>query len=120
VVQANNYDYRSLDAYETRALACTTGQLTAQLKHTIDNQVKQLAPGLKAKQTAQISRAGIESVSPDGSQWTLLVFGQLSVVNANYPKGRTDPFGAQVVVEKAHGKWLLADLKTVSSPVAGG
>ena len=70
--------------------------------------------------STQISRGGIETVTPDGRQWTLLVFGQLSVVNANYPKGRTDPFGAEVRMEKAHGKWVMSQLAVVSSPARGG
>jgi hypothetical protein len=119
VVAANDYDYRSLDAYETRALACTTGQLTAKLRTTIESLIKKNAPGIKARQTTQISRGGIETVTPDGAQWTLLLFGQLSVVNSNYPKGRTDPFGAQVRMEKVKGKWVMSDLTVVSSPVQG-
>jgi hypothetical protein len=119
VVATNNYTYTNLDGYERTALACTTGALTGKLKTTIESLVKQNAPRLKAKQTAQISRGGIESVSPDGKQWTLLIFGQLSVVNANYPKGRTDPFGAIVRMERVGGKWLMSDLNTVSSPVQG-
>jgi hypothetical protein len=119
VVTANNYSYTDLDGYEKRALACTTGALTGKLKQTIDSLIKQNAPKLRAKQTTQINRGGIESVSPDGQQWTLLIFGQLSVVNTNYPKGRTDPFGAEVRIDKVRGKWLMSDLTVVSSPVQG-
>jgi hypothetical protein len=120
VAATNDYSYTALDAYETKALACTTGQFTSKLRSTIENVVKKNAPGIKAKQTTRISRSGIQSVTPDGKQWTILVFGQLSVVNANYPDGRTDPFGALVTMENSHGKWLMANLDTVSSPVSGG
>jgi hypothetical protein len=120
VAATNDYSYTALDAYETKALACTTGQFTGKLRNTIQNLVKKNAPALKAKQTTRINRSGIQSVTPDGKQWTILVFGQLSVVNANYPDGRTDPFGALVTMEKTSGKWLMANLDTVSSPVSGG
>jgi hypothetical protein len=119
VVAANDYAYTDLDGYEKRALACTTGALTGKLRTTIESLVKAKAPQLKAKQTTQISRGGVQTVSPDGKQWTLLVFGQLSVVNANYPKGRTDPFGAEVTMEKVGGRWVMSDLNTVSAPVQG-
>lgn len=119
VVAANDYAYTDLDGYERRALACTTGALTGKLRTTIEKLVKDKAPQLKAKQTTRITRGGVETVSPDGKQWTLLIFGQLSVVNANYPKGRTDPFGAQVKMEKAGGKWVMSDLNTVSAPIQG-
>jgi len=120
VVAANDYDYRTLAAYEKRALACTTGGLTSQLKRTIESLIMKNAPTLKAKQATRITRGGIETVTPDGKQWTLLLFGQLSVVNAKDTSGRVDPFAAQVRVEKAHGKWLLAKLTVVSLPVSSG
>jgi hypothetical protein len=48
----------------------------------------------------------------------VLVFGQLSVVNSNEPKGRTDPFAAEVTMEKVHGKWLMSGLQTVATPLS--
>jgi hypothetical protein len=113
----NSYEYTRLDAYEQKALACATGPFVGQLRKTIDSLVKVNAPKLKSSQTAQINRGGIEAISPDGGQWTILLFGQLTVTNTNEPKGRTDPFAAQVRMQKAHGKWLIAGLTTVSSPV---
>jgi len=119
-VAANDYDYRTLAAYEKKALACTTGGLTSQLKQTIESLIMKNAPTLKAKQVTQISRGGIETVTPDGKQWTLLLFGQLSVVNAKEPNGRVDPFAAQVRMEKAHGKWVMSKLTVVSLPISSG
>jgi hypothetical protein len=117
LAQTNTYDYTKLDDYEKSALTCATGQFANQLKQTIETLVKVNAPKLKAKQTAQINKGGIETVSADGSQWTVLLFGQLSVVNTTDPKGRTDPFAAQVQMEKVRGTWLISQLKTVSSPL---
>ena len=118
VVTSNTYAYTQLDAYETKALACTTGQLRTKLKTTIDKLIKVNAPQLKASQRAQINRGGIETITSDGSQWTVLVFGQLAVTNTNSPKGRTDPFAAQVRMEKVHGKWIMSALATVSTPLS--
>ncbi len=118
VARTNTYKYTALAAYATAAHQCTTGELTVQLDKTIKTIIKQYAPTLKATQTAQISRGALEAVSPHGKQWTVLVFGQLTVVNTNEPKGRTDPFAAQVRMEKVHGKWLMSGLKTVATPVS--
>jgi Mce-associated membrane protein len=115
VAAANTYQYTDLDSYETKALACTTGQFTSQLQDTIERLIKANAPRLKSSQTAQINRGGIESVSQDGKQWTVLLFGQLSVTNNENKTPRTDPFAAQVRMDKVGGKWLIGALTTVSS-----
>jgi hypothetical protein len=107
-VAINSYKYSDLDTYERKALACTTGALTTDLRTAIDSIVKVKAPQLKASQTVQINNAGIESVASGGHQWTLLVFGQLNLVSSDYPKGNDAPFAAEVRVDKAHGKWLLS------------
>jgi Mce-associated membrane protein len=118
VATANTYKYTDLEDYENKALACTTGEFTNQLRDTIEQVIKANAPTQKASQTAQINRGGIEAISQDSKQWTIILFGQLSVTNTNYPKGRTDPFAAQVRMDKVNGKWLMSDLTTVSSPVS--
>jgi hypothetical protein len=118
VATANSYKYTDLDTYETKALACTTGEFTAQLKDTIEQLIKVNAPRLKSSQTAQIDRGGIEAITPDSKQWTILLFGQLSVTNDENKQPRTDPFAAQVRMDKVNGKWLIGALNTVSSPVS--
>jgi hypothetical protein len=115
---SNTYKYTQLAAFENKALDCATGTFRAQLKTTIERLIKVNAPQLKASQRAQISRGGIETITSNGHQWTVLLFGQLAVTNTNYPKGRTDPFAAQVRMQKVNGKWLMADLKTVSTPLS--
>lgn len=107
----NTYDYRKLDRAEAKALACTTGPFTDQYKKAFDTVVKANAGKLKATQTAQVNDAGIESVSPDGRQWVVLVFGQLATTNSQ--TGTTAPtlapFSARVTMEKAAGTWRVAN-----------
>ncbi|MFN2562509.1 MAG: hypothetical protein ABR571_14610 [Jatrophihabitans sp.] len=117
-VKTNTYKYTELPAYSAAVKQCTTGRLTGQINRTITTVIKKYAGPLKAVQTAHISRGAIESVSPHGKQWTVLVFGQLSVTNSNEPKGRTDPFAAEVTMEKVHGKWLMSGLQTVATPLS--
>jgi hypothetical protein len=117
VATTQTYKYTDLDNYERKALACAAGTFRAQFKRTIENVVKKHAPSLKAVQRARIDRGGIESITKDGRQWTILVFGELAVTNTNYPAGQTDPFGAQARMEKVDGQWRLVGLQTVSTPV---
>src|SRR5262249_20859585 len=115
VATTNTYEYTALDVYENEALACTTGQFTSQLKDTIEQLIKVSAPKLKSSQRCQINQGGIEAVSPDGKQWTILLYGQLSVTNNQNAQPRTDPFAAQVRMDKVNGKWLIGALTTVST-----
>jgi hypothetical protein len=116
LARTNSYDYRNLAAFEKAGLACTTGQETTQFRQAVQNIIKPNATKIKATQGAQINTTGIESVS--GNQWTLLVYGQLKVTNSSTPKGRVDPFAAEVRMEKAHGKWLISSEKVVSEPAS--
>lgn len=111
----NTYKYTAIDAFEKAGLACTTGKQTTDFRKAVDTLIRKNAATLKFTQTAQINKAAIESVS--GNQWTILLYGQLLVTNVQQPTGRTDPFSATVRMEKVKGKWLIASLRPVSSPI---
>ena len=81
----NTYDYRKLTGLVTKDLACTTGGFRTDLQTALQKTILAKAPKLKAVQTAQVNRAGIISVTPDGGQWTALVYGQL--VQYQYDNG---------------------------------
>jgi hypothetical protein len=117
VATTQSYRYNELDSFERKALACAAGQFRSQLQQTIRGVLKKQAPVIKAVQTARIDRGGIEAITKNGHQWTLLIYGELSVTNTKYPKGQTDPFAAQARVEKVGGHWLLVGLETVSTPL---
>jgi Mce-associated membrane protein len=107
----NTYDYRKLDAAEKSGLACTTGKLTDQYRTAMDKLIKPQAAKVQFTQTAQVNSAGIESISKDGSQWTVLIFGQLSTTNSqtgsNAPK--LSIFSARVTMQRSNGHWLVAN-----------
>lgn len=113
----NTYDYRKLDQAEQAGLACTTGTLTSQYRTAFEKVVKPKAGTLKFTQTAQILDAGIETVSRDGSQWTVLVFGQLSTTNSatgtNTP--RLDLFSARAVMQRVGTGWKIANYEYAPS-----
>jgi Mce-associated membrane protein len=114
----NTYKYTELDAYERRALACTTGAFTGDLRQAIQSIVKVKAPQLKASQTISVHDVGIESVN--GNHWTVLVFAQVDLKSITYPKGSQTPYAAEVDLEKVGGKWLLSRETTLGGTSSGG
>jgi Mce-associated membrane protein len=108
-----SYDYRNLDAAEAAGKACTTGQLKSDYTKAMETTVKQLAPQSKTVQTLQIAKAGIESISPDGKQWVVLVYGQQAVTDAKTKSGdapRLDLSSPEVTLDLVGGKWLVSNL----------
>jgi hypothetical protein len=118
VAKTNTYKYTDLDSYESGALRCATGKFADDLKRTIDSVIKVNAPKLKSSQTAQINQGGIETIAADGQQWTILLYGQLSVTNTDSTQPRVDPFAAQVRMDHVNGKWLISALATVATPLS--
>jgi hypothetical protein len=112
VITINTYSYTSLDTYESKALACTTGGFTDKLHTAIEQLIKPNAPKFKASQTIQVPDAGVVSVS--STQWTVLLFAQTTSINTSTPKtGEVGPFSATVEMQKVNGQWLVAALSTV-------
>jgi hypothetical protein len=115
VVATNQYNYKTLDADEAAGAKCTTGVQTSRYKSAMEHLIRKTAIKIKASQVAQINTAGIESVTADGKQWSIVVYGQLAIHNANV-KARTDPFAAVARMDYVNGKWLMADLQTLQEP----
>ncbi|SHG05735.1 hypothetical protein SAMN05443575_1249 [Jatrophihabitans endophyticus] len=115
VARLNTYKYNALDAAEKAGTQCTTGRLTTDYRKTLNTIIRKNAPKLKATQVTVISRAGIESVSGNGKQWTVLLYGQLNITTANQPKGRIDPFAQLARMQQVDGKWVISKVDTVSS-----
>jgi len=73
-----SYDYRNLDDSQKKGDQCATGDYRTQYDQTFNSIVRKLAPQRKATQTLQIANGGVQSVSGDGKQWVILLFGQQS------------------------------------------
>lgn len=115
VVAANSYSYKDFATAERKGAACTTGPQTKRYEDAMAS-LRAKATKLKATQVAQVNAAGVAQISQDGGQWTLLVFGQLSVhATQTGPKGRIDPFGAVVRMDHVGGKWLMSSIEPISS-----
>ena len=108
-VQINSYDYRDLDGLVAKDTACTTGTFTGDLRKALQTPILKLAPTLHARQTAQVNKAGIASISPDGKQVVTLIYGQFSVTNDQTAKKqpRVDVVGAVVTVTDVQGTWRI-------------
>jgi len=106
----NTYDYRKLAQSEAKGVACTTGTFTGQYKQAFEKLIKPQAAKVQFTQTAQINNAGVESVSGDGQQWVVLVYGQLSTTNSQTgTKTPTlTPFSARVTMQQVASTWLVA------------
>ena len=114
IAAINTYDYRSLDQAESRGLACTTGKLTGQYRDTMEKVIKPQAATVRFTQTAQVNNGAVESISPNGKQWVILIFGQLSSTNSS--TGATSPkldvFSVRVTMDRVGGHWLVSDYAT--------
>jgi hypothetical protein len=82
-----SFDYRSLDVSEKAGKNCSTGQLNKDYVTLMEQTVKKIAPQTKTVQQFQTIKAGVTSVSPDGKQWVVLVYGQTSVNNTSTAGG---------------------------------
>jgi hypothetical protein len=129
-----SFDYRSLDNSEQAGKNCSTGQLAKDYTTLMDQTVKKIAPQTKTVQVFQTIKAGVTSVSPDGKQWVVLVFGQESVTNTSTTSGSTSPSPspsgsssaapsstprldistAEVTLNQVNGRWLLSNMTTTS------
>lgn len=117
VAATNTYKYTDVDSYERAGLACSTGVYAKQYRTAMDTLIKKNAPTQKFTQIAQVNLAGIESVTDNGKQWSALVYGQLNITNVTTGKqGRVDPFSVVVTMEQAGGKWLIGNVRLVSTP----
>jgi hypothetical protein len=66
-----------------------------------------------------VNTAGIESVTANGKQWNVLIYGQLNITNNQTGKqGRIDPFALVATMESVKGTWLIAKV-TLLSTVGG-
>jgi hypothetical protein len=110
-----SYDYRTLDASEKAGQACSTGQLKADYTKLMDTTVKQIAPQSNVVQVFQVENAGITSVSADGKQWVIVVYGQQQVTSKTVTAGpRLDISNAVVTLNRVGKTWRVSNMTTTS------
>ncbi len=103
-----SYDYRSFDAGVAKAKAELTGRAVTDYTTAMAKTIKPTAIKVKAVVQAQTDGAGVESVSPDGRQVTVVVFGEQKVTNSSLAAPRTDLFRVRATLNLVGGQWLVS------------
>ena len=57
---------------------------------------------------ATTDSGGVESVSPDGKQVVVLVFGEQKVTNSSLSAPRVDLMRVRATMNLVHGHWLVS------------
>jgi pyruvate/2-oxoglutarate dehydrogenase complex dihydrolipoamide acyltransferase (E2) component len=110
-VRILSYDYRKLDANRADAESCIGGDFKTQYQQTYQV-VLDLAPQKKGVQNLELSNGGIQSVSKDAQQWTVLLYGQIAYADSTTKPDspRLDIATFVATVTKTGGKWLVTAL----------
>lgn len=103
-----SYSYSSFDADVAKAKAQLTGRAVTDYTTAMAKTIKPTAIKVKAVVQAQTDGAGVESVSPDGRQVTMVVFGEQKVTNSSLAAPRTDLFRVRATLDLVGGQWLVS------------
>ena len=103
-----SYSYKSFDADVAKAKAQLTGRAVTDYTTAMATTIKPTAIKVKAVVQAQTDGAGVESVSPDGRQVTMVVFGEQKVTNSSLAAPRTDLFRVRATLDLVGGQWLVS------------
>jgi Mce-associated membrane protein len=108
-----SYNYQHVDADAAKAGATLTGAFAAEYQKSMNSIVKVQAPKLKAVVEGQIDSAGIEAVSGDGKQVTVIVFGQQKVTNSTLTQPRTDLIRLRVTMTLVGTMWKISQVSQI-------
>jgi Mce-associated membrane protein len=103
-----SYDYRTFDAGLAKAQAQLTGRANSDYVQAMTSTIKPAALKSKVVVQAQTDSAGVETVSADGKQVTVVVFGQQKVTNTALSSPRIDPFRVRATMNLVAGHWLVS------------
>jgi Mce-associated membrane protein len=113
--KVSSYDYRKLAQSKKDGQSCATGQFKKDYTTAMDTIIAKEAPKTQTTQSVNVAKAGIEQVSSDGKQWTLLIYGQHTVTNktTGLKTPRLDKLSVRVTMDKVGDKWLISKLNLV-------
>jgi Mce-associated membrane protein len=103
-----SYDYRNFDADLAKAQAQLTGRANSDYVQAMTATIKPAAIKSKVVVQAQTDSAGVETVSADGKQVSVVVFGQQKVTNTALSAPRIDPFRVRATMTLVNGHWLVS------------
>ncbi|PZS34113.1 MAG: hypothetical protein DLM58_06295 [Pseudonocardiales bacterium] len=113
--KVSSYDYRKLAEAKKDGLSCATGQFKKDYAKAMDTIIAKEAPVTKTTQSVQVAKAGIEQVSSDGKQWTVLIYGQHTVTNTKtgLKTPRLDKLSVRATMDKVGNKWLISKIDLI-------
>jgi hypothetical protein len=113
--KVSSYDYRKLAQSKKDGQSCATGKFKTDYTTAMDTIIAKEAPTTQTAQSVQVAKAGIEQVSSDGKQWTLLIYGQHTVTNktTGTKTPRLDKLSVRVVMDKVGNTWLISKIDLV-------
>jgi Mce-associated membrane protein len=113
--RVSSYDYRKLAQAKKDGQSCATGKFKTDYTTAMDTIIAKEAPATQTVQSVQVAKAGIEQVSSDGKQWTLLIYGQHTVTNktTGTKTPRLDKLSVRVTMDKVGTKWLISKIDLV-------
>jgi Mce-associated membrane protein len=103
-----SYSYRHFDSDLSAAKARLTGRATTDYVQAMTKTIRPTAVKVHAVVQAQTDGAGVESVSQDGKQVTVVVFGEQKVTNTALTAPRIDLFRVRVTLDQVGGQWLVS------------
>jgi Mce-associated membrane protein len=103
-----SYDYRHFDSDVSTARGRLTGRAVTDYAQAMDRTIKPTATKVHAVVQAQTDGAGVEAVSADGKQVTVVVFGEQKVTNTSLSQPRIDLFRVRVTLDRVGGQWLVS------------
>jgi hypothetical protein len=110
IAKISYYDYRKMPQVKADAATCVTGNFAGQYNKSIAA-ITPVVIKTQAVNTFQVANAGIEGVSSDGKQWTVLIFGQTNLSTAaGGSKPNLGVRTARMTMVDVGGKWVVSNL----------
>jgi len=103
-----SYDYQRFDSDVAAARARLTGRAVDDYAKAMATMIKPTATKEHAVVQAQTDGAGVEAVSGDGNQVTVVVFGEQKVTKTSLTAPRIDLFRVRVTLDRVQGQWLVS------------
>ena len=102
------YSYKEFAHDVAAGKAKLTGRASTDYVTAMTKSIEPTATKVKAVVQAQTDGAGVESVSADGKQVTVIVFGEQKVTNTSLTAARTDIFRVRATLDLVGKQWLVS------------
>jgi Mce-associated membrane protein len=108
-----SYSYKSFEADLAKSKAQLTGKAQSDYVTAMTTTIKPAVAKAHVIVQASTDGAGVETVSADGDQVTVIVFGEQKVTNTTLSTPRIDMFRVRAVLERVGGHWLISKFNQI-------